>query len=266
MLNEITVLILTYNEEKNIERTLQALKVFKDIVVIDSFSDDHTPEIVASFSNTRMFKNKFQGHAKQWNYGLVKCGLEAPWVLALDADYVVSKSFVDELSNLRPESSVAGFRANFRYCIHGRELRGTLYPAHVVLFRQELGTYVQEGHTQRLLIDGAVGELRSPIYHDDRKPLSRWIVSQQRYAGLEAEYILSFNGGKSRSANIIRKLGWPAPLLVFFYTLIWKGCILDGWPGWMYVLQRTLAEIMIALEILDKKIRNRPAINDDCKS
>jgi hypothetical protein len=50
-------------------------------------------------------------------------------------------------------------------------------------------------------------------------------------------------------------MGWPAPVAVFFYTLLWKGCILDGWPGWLYVLQRTLAETMIALEVVDRRIR-----------
>lgn len=53
----------------------------------------------------------------------------------------------------------------------------------------------------------------------------------------------------------IRLMGWPTPILVFFYTLLWKRCILDGWPGWLYVLQRTLAEIMIAIEVVDRRLR-----------
>ena len=50
-------------------------------------------------------------------------------------------------------------------------------------------------------------------------------------------------------------MGWPAPILVFLYTLVWKRCILDGWAGWLYVLQRTLAEVMLALEIVDRRLR-----------
>jgi hypothetical protein len=52
-------------------------------------------------------------------------------------------------------------------------------------------------------------------------------------------------------------MGWPAPILVFFYTLIVKRCALDGWGGWLYVLQRTFAEIALALEIVDRRVRNR---------
>ena len=49
-------------------------------------------------------------------------------------------------------------------------------------------------------------------------------------------------------------MAWSAPILVFFYTLFGKGCILSGWRGWFYVLQRTLVEIMIALEIVDRRL------------
>ena len=43
--------------------------------------------------------------------------------------------------------------------------------------------------------------------------------------------------------------------ILFLYTLIAKGCILDGWPGWLYVLQRTLAETMVAIELVDRRLR-----------
>jgi hypothetical protein len=60
-----------------------------------------------------------------------------------------------------------------------------------------------------------------------------------------------------RRSDRIRRAGWPAPILVFFYTLIWKGCILDGWPGWLYVLQPVFAESMIAIEIIDRRVQER---------
>ena len=49
-------------------------------------------------------------------------------------------------------------------------------------------------------------------------------------------------------------MAWPSPILVFLYTLLAKGCILDGWPGWFYVMQRTLAETMIAIELVDRRL------------
>jgi len=56
-------------------------------------------------------------------------------------------------------------------------------------------------------------------------------------------------------ADRIRLAAWPAPIVAFMYVLILKGCLLDGWPGWYYALQRLVAETMIALELLDRRLR-----------
>ena len=128
-----------------------------------------------------------------------------------------------------------------------------MYPDVTVLCRCGFARYVQEGHTQRVAVTGAVVKLASKVLHDDRKPLSCWLMSQQRYARLEAEYLLASSKAHLRLMDRVRRQAWFAPILVFFYTLVVKGCILDGWRGWFYVLQRTFAELMIALEIVDRR-------------
>jgi hypothetical protein len=62
-----------------------------------------------------------------------------------------------------------------------------------------------------------------------------------------------------RLADRIRLTGWAAPIVVFPYALIWKRCLFDGWSGWFYVLQRTLAETMIALEIVNQRLQRQRA-------
>ena len=52
----------------------------------------------------------------------------------------------------------------------------------------------------------------------------------------------------------LRLAAWPAPLAVLIYTLFIKGCLLDGWAGWFYALQRMLAETLIALEIINRRL------------
>ena len=174
--------------------------------------------------------------------------------MALDADYVLSLELIAELKALRPASDVEAYWISFHYCVKGRPLRGTLYPPVLALFRRDSGRYVQQGHTQRLVVEGQTGRLKAKIFHDDRKPLSRWLASQQRYARLEADYLLGADPITLGRSDRIRRMGWPAPPLAFLYTLIVKRCLLDGWPGWLYVLQRTLAETMIALEIVDRRM------------
>ena len=252
---KVAVLILTHNEAPNIKRTLDALGSFPEVVVIDSGSTDETMEIARSYDNVRIVRRAFDSHAAQWNFALKDCGVARDWVLALDADYVLPRTLVEEIAQLPDNTSLAGYVARFCYCSQGRRLRGTLYPPSTVLFRRLCAHYVQHGHTQRVVLDGATGLLRGRIDHDDRKSLSRWFASQQKYAQLEAAYLLAKPKQQFRMQDRLRLMGLPAPALVFVYTLIVKGCILDGWPGWFYALQRTLAETMIAVEILDRRLR-----------
>ena len=131
-----------------------------------------------------------------------------------------------------------------------------------MLYRKSRAKYVDEGHTQRVSIDGDTFSLVHPIYHDDRKPISRWFGSQARYAALEAVHLLE---GREKSAlggirSQFRLLIVPAPVLVFFYVLFFKLFVLDGWPGWYYTLQRVCAETMLSIELLDRRLRSVAAV------
>jgi len=250
---EITPLILTFNEAPNIRRTLEKLSWAKEILVVDSFSADETLEMVRSFPNTRIVQRAFDAHAAQWNHGLEQCGSE--WVLALDADYVLSADLVDELRRFEPHSGIAAYFARFRYCVYGRPLRGTLYPPRAVLFRRDQCRYDQDGHTQRLRVDGRTGWLSGFIDHDDRKPLSHWLWAQDRYAALEVEKLLQSTATELPIQDRLRRLIFLSPGLVFLYALLGKGLIFDGWPGWYYAFQRTLAEIILSLRLLEEKLK-----------
>jgi hypothetical protein len=123
-----------------------------------------------------------------------------------------------------------------------------------VLFRREGALYHREGHGHRVDVDGAIRPLRGRIYHDDRKPLTRWLSSHQRYARDEAEYLLSRRATRLTLADRLRLMGWPAPIAAFVYVLFVKRCLLDGLPGLFYALQRCAAESMLALEIVNRRL------------
>ena len=254
MLDQITPLIITANEAANIARTLDKLTWAKRIVVIDSGSTDETLEIVARYAQVEVVQHPFKDFASQCNFGLTQ--VASPWVLSLDADYELSDALVAELGSLAPDDHIAGFRARFVYRIRGRPLRGTLYPPRPVLYRTDRARYRNEGHGHRAAIDGEVVPLKGVIYHDDRKPLARWYATQRRYACREADHLLSASPDSLTRADKIRLMVWPAPVGVFLYALLVKGCILDGWAGWYYALQRAVAEALIALEIVDRRLRS----------
>ena len=253
MLEEITPLLITFNEEANVARTLSKISWARNTVVVDSGSTDETLQILARHRNIQVFHRPFTDFASQCNFGLLQ--IETPWVLSLDADYELTDELIEELQKLTPSDSVAGYEVKFVYSVYGHKLRGSLYPPRIVLYRKGEGRYQNEGHGHRLAIGGVVLPLSSKIIHDDRKPLARWFASQQRYAYLEAEYL---EEAKVLNRNDrIRRMAWPGPVIILVYTLFVRGCILDGWPGWFYALQRLLAEALISLELLDRRLRRK---------
>lgn len=258
MLDSITPVILTFNEAPNIGRTLERLNWAKDVVVVDSFSSDETIAIVSQFTNVRVFKRKFESHADQWNFGAHQTSIKTEWVLALDADYLVSDSLVKEIGALAPSTDVVGYRASFRYCIEGRELRGAAYPPVTVLWRRARGTYTQDGHTQRVQLIGQTRNLQGVIQHDDRKSIQHWLNAQSRYMRLEADKLTSLRFAQASVKNRVRKLIVIAPVAMFLYCMFVKGNILDGRAGLYYALQRSIAEAILSLYLLQATIgRNR---------
>jgi glycosyltransferase involved in cell wall biosynthesis len=253
-LQSVDVLILTFNEEANIARTLDALVRFPRVVVLDSGSTDGTLEIVARYPNARVCTNRFESHAAQWNHGLRECGLQAPWVLALDADYVLDAALVDEMAALEPPAGVAGCRVRFRYCIQGRALSASLYPPAVVLYRREGASYVQDGHSQSLRITGRILELHGKVSHDDRKSFSTWLAAQDRYARIECRALRETPWRVLNWRDRVRRLVVVAPWLVPLYCLTVGRGLLDGRAGLFYATQRAIAETILSARLLEASL------------
>lgn len=255
MRDDITPLVLTFNEAPNIARTLERLQWAARVIVVDSGSTDDTRSLCGRFSNVEFLERPFDDHASQWNFGLDQ--VRSPWVLSLDADYILSDELAGELERWTPTPGVDAYQADFRYCVAGRPLRASLYPPREVLFNPRTCRYVNDGHTQRLAAGGPTGRLRGVIDHDDRKPLSRWLAAQDRYAALEAAKLLSSRAGARRPVDRLRRMIVPAPVLVCGYTLFVRGAVLDGWRGWYYALQRGLAETLLSLRLIEAKLARR---------
>jgi glycosyltransferase involved in cell wall biosynthesis len=249
---DITPLVLTYNEAANIARTLGRLSWASRVVVVDSFSTDETVDICGRFPNVHVVQRRFDDHTSQWNFGLD--AIETTWVLSLDADYVLSEALVAELRQ-PPSGEADGYYARFNYCVFGRRLRGSLYPPRVVLFRRDRSRYVQDGHTQRLELSGHTGWLTGTIDHDDRKPIDRWFADQLRYSAQEARHLTATPVSELNGADRVRRAVVLAPPLVFAYALVGQRLLLDSWPGWYYTLQRTFAEMLLSLRLVEARLR-----------
>jgi len=248
MLDSITPVVLTRDEEANLERTLSHLTWAQDVVVVDSFSSDATVEIARRFPNVRVVQRAFDSLAGQSNYGLAQA--RTPWALLLDADYVLPDEFVTELRSLDPPTNVRAYRAAFVYAVNGRPLRGSLYPPRIVLLHREHASVWQDGHAHRVLAEGDVGMLQAKITHDDRKSFARFVERQRKYMREEAEKLRNANPHSLSMAGRVRKLIVVAPFAVVVHSLFVKGLILDGRAGWWYAWERFVAELILSKELL----------------
>ena len=250
-LRQVTPIVLTWNEEPNIKSVFDKLAWASDVVVVDSGSTDQTLPLLKAYRNVRVITHPFSSHSAQWNYALTQTAIATEWVLSLDADYVLSDALVDEMQALAPLASTNGYTARFVYWSIGRPLRGTLYPPKVVLFRRSAARFFQDGHTQRLQVAGTTDELRSAVFHDDRKNLARWLRSQDAYAELEAQRIASSPALQRSWRDRFRRTGF-SPLFVALYALFAKRCILDGRAGLYYATQRAIAEALLTLKLWER--------------
>lgn len=255
--SEITPLILTYNESPNIGRILQRLTWAKRIVVVDSYSTDETLDILKSFPQVDIYQRKFDTFANQDNHGLDQITTE--WVLSLDADYFLTEELIEEINRLESHDSINAYWVRFKYCVFGKALRGSLYPPRKVLYRRESARYEDDGHAHCVMVEGQTAWLSSYILHDDRKSLSRWLSSQDRYTLQEVKKLRQTPRKHLDLADLMRRSKVLAPIVSLLYCLIIQRGVLDGWAGWHYALQRALAETLLAMRLVeDEQLNSSP--------
>ena len=242
----ITPVVLTLDEAPNIERTLAPLAWAGRVLVVDSGSRDGTQDLARRFANARIVERTFDSHATQWGFGIRHPEVATDWILALDADWVLTPELASEIQALDLDAPPRGYRLRFRYCIGGRPLRGSLYPPAIALYDRRVTRVEQEGHAYRARVAGPVAQLAGACLHDDRKPHARFLASQRSYANLEAARLQATRWSDLSWSGRVRKMRWVAPWAAPLYALFFRGVVLDGSAGMVYARQRFIAERELA--------------------
>ena len=251
MLDSITPVLLTYNEGSNIGRTLAKLAWAKDIVIVDSGSTDDTLRIVGANSRVRVFQRAFDTHHSQWRYAMQETGIRTPWVLRLDADYQITDGLTAEMATLDPAGPESAYCVDFDYAVFSHKLVSSLYPVKPILLRQGRYAISDDGHTEGWVVNGLITRLKSRVIHDDWKSMRDWVFAQARYMSREREKLESKRTGLRDWLRMHPPL---MPLTVFFYCLFLRGLLFNGKAGLLYTLQRTIAEAILAVYILEKQL------------
>ncbi len=252
-LDQVTPLILTFNEEANIARSLAGLAWAQRIVVLDSGSTDRTLEILAGYPTVEVVHRPFDSFAQQCNFGL---GLiRTPWCLSLDADHIITPAFTAEMAALISQAGpdVDAVLTPFRYLVYGKSLRGSLLPPRYNLMRPNGGVYINDGHAHQFQPRRHALAMRQPVLHDDRKPLSCWLASQQRYLQQECHKLRTTPARQLSFSDRLRKRHLIAPFAAFAVCLILRRGVLDGWRGWFYAFQRMYVETLLSLMLWEAR-------------
>jgi glycosyltransferase involved in cell wall biosynthesis len=252
MLDQITPVLLTYNESENIVRTLSHLAWAKEVVVVDSGSTDGTLALLEKFPKVRVFNRRFDSHANQWRYAVENTQIATDWLLRLDADYQLSDALISEIAELSPDPSISAYRVDFAYAVFSQNLRGSLYPPNTLLLRRGCFSVRNRGHTEVWEVRGAIAALNGRVIHDDWKPTRQWVEGQARYMQLEVD---SMQLSKAGLVRWLRSRPPLMPIATFLYCLFGKGLIFNGRAGIFYTLQRTVAEAILSLLVLERKLR-----------
>jgi glycosyltransferase involved in cell wall biosynthesis len=243
----VTPVVLTYDEAPNIGRSLDTLRWAHRVVVLDSGSTDDTERCAREFPNVSWHVRPFDTHARQWEFAIRETAITSPFVLALDADYLVPPAFVDELRDRFIAGAYDGGIAGFEYRVLGRPLIGSVYPPKAVVFRPERLRIEQPGHTQEMRIDGAIYRFAARLVHEDRKAVSRFVSSQVKYAQLEARRL---TGGGARWQDRVRKTGLM-PVVAAVAAYIRAGGPLRGKGALRYAYERAVFECILAMQVLE---------------
>ncbi|MGQ9618625.1 MAG: glycosyltransferase family 2 protein [Candidatus Aminicenantia bacterium] len=223
---KISACIITYNEEDRIEDALKSLEgVVDEIVVVDAFSSDRTPEIV-KFYTVKFFKREWSDYSIQKNFAISQT--QYPWILSIDADERLSEELRKELLELKKiEPEVDGFSFRRKTFYLGKWIKHSgWYPDKKVrLFRKDTAFWKGDFVHETLVFKGKVKELKGELLHYSYRDISDHISRIQKYATLASKK-MSQEGKRSSYLKILF-----LPFFTFLRHFILKKGILDGIQG-----------------------------------
>lgn len=233
---QLSVVIITFNEEANIGRTLASAQPLVadgkgEIIVVDSGSTDRTVEIAKSFG-AKVFVEEWKGFAAQKNSAIDKA--TGNWILSLDADEELSHGLAEDIDEICRGPAEDGFGSEDGYWIKrenqflGRSLRhGGFWPdPKLRMFRRGMGRVENRSVHETFQATGRLGTLYYPLLHHSYPTLSDYIEHMNRYSSLGAEMVVAKGKVRFSVINIVLR-----PLFTFIYNYFFRLGFLDGREG-----------------------------------
>jgi glycosyltransferase involved in cell wall biosynthesis len=250
-MNKLSVVVITYNEEKNIGRCLESVKEIADeIVVVDSLSTDKTRAICESYS-ARFIEQKFLGYQDQKNFAHQLASHDL--VLSLDADEALSPILLSEIKRVKNNFVLDGYAFNRLTNYNGEWIRhcGWYPDAKVRLVKKQKAQWSGGNIHEHLAVMGEVGHLAGDLLHFSYDSISMHVLQTNKYSTTEAQ-ILFERGKRATLLKIVTR-----PLWQFFKDFFLKKGFLNGRYGFVICSINALYVLLKYSKIKELEL-NRP--------
>lgn len=254
----VAAVIITKDEERNIEACLDSVRWADEVVVVDACSADRTAEL-ARARGARVFVRPWPGYGPQKNFGIEQA--TADWILIVDADERVTEGLREAIVRVLaegPPADLAGYEVPRRNFFYGRWLRGGgAYPDYQLrLFRRKSGRYDEVLLHEHLQLDGRTARLAEPLDHHSMPDIREHVRKIVRYTTLGAREKLK-RRSRVTAADL---LGSHLATIARIY--LWRGGWRDGVPGLIFALfsgMHTFVKYAKVYEMLLKRGEGREA-------
>ena len=246
----LSVVIATYNEEKNIKDCLNSVSQLADeIIVVDGSSVDRTREISKSLGAKVYQVTNVPIFHKNKQIAVNKA--EGEWILQLDADERLTSKLRKEIKKVITvkKSAYAGYYLPRKNWFLTRFLtKGGQYPDHVIrLFLNGRGHFPAKTVHEQIVIDGKVGYLKNDLIHLSDPNFSRYLTRFNRYTSLDAQ--LLFDQGYRPNPCLAFRYFIMKPLSWFLTSYFRHLGFVDGLPGFIFSLMSSLRFTIIYMKL-----------------
>jgi len=243
---KISILLPTYNCENTIISTLQSIKWADEIIVVDSFSNDKTLDLVSGFG-CKIFQHKYINSAKQKNWALTYCTHD--WVFQIDSDEILEPGADKIIRTAITNTSEAlhCYKMPRKNHVLGKWVKyGGLYPDwEYRLFRKEYGKWWDREVHSRIVVPGKIGILDTHLIHQGMPNISKQLSNLDRYTRYEADELTKENIKFSFVKWIL------GPVYIFMRRYFLLQGFRDGWRGLFLAVYASLYIFLSHTKLLE---------------
>ena len=252
-MNKLSIVIIVFNEEHNLPRSLDAVAWADEIIVVDSGSTDNSELICSRYPNCRVIRQAFLGYGPQKRFAVEQASYD--WILSIDADEVLDSEMQESIKGLMHEGSGdrAGYYLSRRLAFMDREFRyGKESGSRILrLFDRRRANYTEAAVHEKVEVAGPTGEVAGTLVHYSYRDLADYFRKFNEYTSLMARQM--YDDGRQTNAIAIA----VRPPWVFFQYYFLRRNFLNGFAGFAYSLLTAYYKTVKYLKLYEMRSRDR---------